>query len=128
MHRCTRCGVAVDESDGVVNEEGGYAYCAACEADYQEGLAKEYPHGQCQHCGAAYFVHTNRDGSTEYRAWHAEGQCPNWVDWVGLEEDYDDEDEPASPTVEDNSAAWEALLRDYCDRLRAAAGEGADAF
>jgi DNA-directed RNA polymerase subunit RPC12/RpoP len=91
MAHCTRCGRFVDEDDGgVVNEEQGYAYCPRCEADYQKSLAEEYPYGQCQECGAPYFLHTFKDGHQVYRAWHAEGLCPYWSDWVE-EESYCDE-------------------------------------
>lgn len=90
MKLCDRCGRWVDEDDGgVINEELGYANCGRCEEEYQEALRQQYPHGQCQECGAKYFPHTRRDGTQEYRAWHAEGGCSQWRDWVD-EDAYED--------------------------------------
>lgn len=51
--RCVRCGHRVGE-DGNVNLDLGYAYCATCEQAYQESLAIQFPHGQCQTCGCTY--------------------------------------------------------------------------
>jgi hypothetical protein len=79
---CGRCGAPSTVGD----DEGGWAMCDRCEADYQASLDAQYPHGFCHQCGAAYFLHTRRDGTQEYRAWHVEGGCSQWRDYA--DEDY----------------------------------------
>lgn len=126
---CDRCGRFVDEdAGGVINQELGYANCSKCEAEYQESLRAEYPHGQCQECGAAYFLHTRPDGSQEYRAWHAEGGCSQWRDYA--DEDgayYDWLDEQAAEQARLDAQDDPILQRRLDDEAARDLGLGLDA-
>jgi hypothetical protein len=48
-------------------------------------MQAEFPHGQCNQCGAAYSEFTCEQGKAHYLAMHAEGMCGNWSDHEPLE-------------------------------------------
>jgi ribosomal protein L40E len=72
---CNRCGspdLAVATLD--------YAYCEACETDFQAAMAREFPNGQCYQCGARYEATTCGQDKVHTWAMHSEGGCSNWSD------------------------------------------------
>jgi hypothetical protein len=73
--RCTCCGKPFEpgQPGSAVTED--HAFCAQCEQAYQDRLAQEFPHGQCQECGAPGHL---RNGKVVFS--HVEGGCSHWTD------------------------------------------------
>lgn len=77
--RCDCCGKEVERRDTYPD----YCFCDDCEEAYQRDLAREYPYGQCQQCGAV--AKLCRDGRV--RTFHAEGECSNWRDYADMSDE-----------------------------------------
>ena len=85
--RCASCGSELehpmDPRDEEMEGSSWRSHCDACNARFNEHMAAEFPHGQCQDCGAAYFPVTQKlTGKVQYVAHHAEGQCRHWEDYA----------------------------------------------
>jgi hypothetical protein len=106
---CGRCGAESTVGD----DDGGWAHCDRCEDEYQDWLAREYPYGQCQECGAEGYPVRRYDRQRGrvvevVRFSHAEGGCSQWTDWT----DYDAVDDDVAAYRGSDPPAW--LPGEWC--------------
>jgi hypothetical protein len=76
---CASCGADI-EPVSAQSASMDESHCQRCNERFYAAIAAEYPHGQCEQCGAAGQLITCAKGKQHVIFWHSEGGCSRWTD------------------------------------------------